>query len=295
MSEQKKNYFDPFVLSKIATLPLRARLVVEGLLAGFHNSPYKGFSVEFSEHREYAPGDEIRRIDWKAFGRFDKYFIKEYEEETNLRCYLLLDCSASMAYRSNGIRKFDYAAYLAASLAYLMQKQQDLVSLVLFGQEIRKQLPPKSNPGHYHALLQELEQTTPEGETAVGKILHQLVPNIKRRSLIILISDLLDDPETVMRGLNHFRHRKNEVLVFHILDPTEIDFPFRDLTRFEDLEGPVKIVADPRAIAAEYRRSVAEFIAQYRKQCHTSAIDYLLCNTATPLDKALLRYLAWRK
>jgi uncharacterized protein (DUF58 family) len=292
---ERKNYFDPLVLSKIAHLPLKARLVVEGLLSGLHNSPYKGFSVEFSEHREYTPGDEIKRIDWKAFGRFDKYFIKEYEEETNLRCYLLVDCSASMAYQSNGVSKFDYAAYLAASLAYLMQNQQDLVSLVLFGEAIRKQLPPKSNPGHFHTMLQELEQTTPGGETAVGKILHQLVANIKRRSLVILISDLLDDQEAVMRGLKYFRHRKNEVLVFHILDPAEIDFPFRDLTRFDDLEGPLKVVADPRVIAAEYRKSVAEFIQHYQKECRANYIDFLLCNTATPLDKALLKYLAWRK
>ncbi|RMF86413.1 MAG: DUF58 domain-containing protein [Nitrospinota bacterium] len=294
MAEQKR-YFDPQLLSTIAPLSLQARLVVEGVLSGLHNSPYKGFSVEFSEHREYTPGDEIRHIDWKAYGRFDRYFIKEYEEETNLRCYLLVDCSASMGYGSNGVSKFDYASYLAAALAYLMQKQQDLVSLVLFGQEVRKQLPPKSNPGHLQAILNALEQTVPAGETSVGKVLHHLVSSIKRRSLVILLSDLLDDQETVMRGLRHLRHRKNEVLVFQIFDPTEIEFPFRDFTRFEDLEGPVKVITDPRAIAQEYRRNVMEFIQYYRQQCRLHYIDYQLFSTATPLDKALLQYLAWRK
>jgi uncharacterized protein (DUF58 family) len=290
----KPNYFDPLTLSKLSTLLLRARYVVEGLIAGLHTSPYKGFSVEFSEHRQYAPGDEIRHIDWKAYAKFDRYYIKEYEEETNLRCYLLVDASASMNYRSNGVSKFDYACYLAAALAYIMLNQQDLVGLVTFADGIRRQLPPRSSPGHLRAVIDGLEQTGPSGDTDLGRTLHHIASQLKRRGLVILLSDLLDEPTEVMQGLRHLRYQKHEVLVFHLLDHDEITFPFTQLTQFEDLEDETRVIADPRAIAADYQEQIQQFIKDYERLCRRQSIDYTLFNTRTPLDKGLLKYLAWR-
>jgi uncharacterized protein (DUF58 family) len=290
----KANYFDPVTLSKLSTLLLRARYVVEGLISGLHTSPYKGFSVEFSEHRQYAPGDEIRHIDWKAYAKFDRYYIKEYEEETNLRCYLLVDASASMNYRSNGVSKFDYACYLAAALAYVMLNQQDLVGLVTFSEGIRRQLPPRSSPGHLRAVIDSLEHTEPTGETALGRTLHHIASQLKRRGLVILLSDLLDEPVQVMEGLRHLRYQKHEVLVFHVLDHDEVAFPFTQLTQFEDLEDETRVISDPRAIAADYQQQIREFLKDYEVMCRRQAIDYLFFDTRTPLDKGLLKYLAWR-
>jgi len=290
----KPNYFDPVTLSKVSTLLLRARYVVEGLISGLHTSPYKGFSVEFSEHRQYTPGDEIRHIDWKAYAKFDRYYIKEYEEETNLRCYLLVDASASMSYRSDGVSKFDYACYLAAALAYVMLNQQDLVGLVTFAGSIRQQLPPRSNPRHLRRVIESLEQTEPGGETAMGRTLQQVASQLKRRGLVILLSDLLDEPAEVVRGLRHLRYQKHEVLVFHVLDYDEIEFPFTQLTQFEDLEDDARVIADPRAIKEDYRAQVGQFIKDYERLCRRHSIDYTLFNTRTPLDKGLLKYLAWR-
>ena len=290
----KPSYFDPVMLSKLSTLTLRARSVVEGLMSGLHTSPYKGFSVEFSEHRQYAPGDEIRHIDWKAYAKFDRYYIKEYEEETNLRCYLLVDASASMDYRSNGVSKFDYACYLAAALAYVMLNQQDLVGLVTFGADIRRQLPPRSSPGHLRAVIDSLEHTEPAGDTALARILHRVASQLKRRGLVILLSDLLDEPAEVMEGLRHLRYQKHEVLVFHVLDHDEETFPFAQLTQFEDLEDEARVITDPRAIAADYRAQVQQLIKDYEAMCRRQAIGYLFFDTRTPLDRGLLKYLAWR-
>jgi uncharacterized protein (DUF58 family) len=290
----KPNYFDPLTLSKLSTLLLRARCVVEGLISGVHTSPYKGFSVEFSEHRQYAPGDEIRHIDWKAYAKFDRYYIKEYEEETNLRCYLLVDASASMSYRSNGVSKFDYACYLAAALTYLMLNQQDLVGLVTFSDGIRRQLPARSSPGHLRAVIESLEQTVPAGDTNLGRTLHHIASQLKRRVLVILFSDLLDEPMEVMQGLRHLRYQKHEVLVFHVLDHDEIAFPFAQLTQFEDLEDETRVITDPRAIAADYQEQIQQFIREYETMCRRQSIDYTLFNTRMPLDKGLLRYLTWR-
>jgi len=290
----KANYFDPLTLSKLSTLLLRARYVVEGLISGVHTSPYKGFSVEFSEHRQYTPGDEIRHIDWKAYAKFDRYYIKEYEEETNLRCYLLIDASASMNYRSNGVSKFDYACYLAAALAYIMLNQQDLVGLVTFSDGIRQQLPARSSPGHLRTVLDSLEQTAPAGDTNLGRTLHHIASQLKRRGLVIVLSDLLDEPLEVMQGLRHLRYQKHEVLVFHVLDNDEIAFPFTQLTQFEDLENATRVITDPRAIAADYQEQMQQFIKGYETMCRRQSIDYTLVNTTTPLDKGLLKYLAWR-
>jgi uncharacterized protein (DUF58 family) len=295
MINGEKNYFDPKVLAGISNLYLRARWVVEGMMSGVHRSRAKGFSVEFEEHREYSPGDEIRRIDWKALGKFDRYFIKEYEDETNLRAYLLLDTSASMDYASNGITKFDYGCTLAASLAYLILKQQDAAGLVTFSSRVEAFIPPKAKRDYLIQIIHALENRGPAGETNVGKILEDIGGQIKRRGLVILVSDLLDEPEQILKGLRLFRFKGNDVIVFHLLDQAELDLPFDGNILFEDLEAAnLKVVADPRSIRNTYREVVQEFINEMRKQCRDSSIDYQLISTSTPLDQALASYLSWR-
>jgi len=291
----EKNYFDPKVLAGIANLGLRARWVVEGLMSGVHKSRAKGFSVEFEEHREYSPGDEIRRIDWKALGKFDRYFIKEYEDETNLRAYLLLDASASMNYSSDGVTKFDYGCTLTASLAYLILKQQDAAGVVTFSNRIESFVPPRAKRDYLIQILHALENRGPAGETNVGKILDDIASQIRRRGLVVLVSDLLDEPEPILKGLRQFRFKGNDVIVFHLLDQAELDLPFDGNILFEDLEAAnLQIVADPRAIRKTYQQVVQEFINEMRKQCHAESIDYQLISTATPLDQALASYLSWR-
>ncbi len=295
MANEEKNYFDPKVLAGITNLYLRARWVVEGLMSGVHRSRSKGFSVEFEEHREYSPGDEIRRIDWKALGKFDRYFIKEYEDETNLRAYVILDSSASMDYASDGVTKFDYGCTLAASLAYLILKQQDAAGLVTFSNRIESLIPPKAKRDYLTQILRALESRGPSGETDVGKILEEIAGQIKRRGLIILVSDLLDDPEAILKGLRLFRFKGNDVIVFHLLDPAELELPFDGNILFEDLEDMnLRVAADPRAIRKTYRDVIEEFTHQLREQCQDQSIDYQLISTATPLNQALTSYLSWR-
>jgi uncharacterized protein (DUF58 family) len=291
----KKNYFDPKVLASIANLSLRARYVVEGIMSGIHRSRAKGFSVEFEAHREYSPGDEIRRIDWKALGKFDRYFIKEYEDETNLRAYLCLDTSASMDYASDGITKFDYGCTLTASLAYLILRQQDAAGLVTFSDRIESFVPPRAKRDYMIQILDALENRAPAGETNVGKILEEVAGQIRRRGLVVLVSDLLDEPERILKALRLFRFKGNDVIVFHLLDPAELELPFEGNTLFEDLEAVnLRVIADPRVIQKTYQQVIGEFIADMRKQCHDSAIDYQMISTVTPLDKALASYLSWR-
>jgi uncharacterized protein (DUF58 family) len=295
MANGDKNYFDPRVLASISNLYLRARWVVEGLMSGIHRSRAKGFSVEFEEHREYSPGDEIRRIDWKALGKFDRYFIKEYEDETNLRAYLLLDTSASMDYASDGVTKFDYGCTLAASLAYLILKQQDAAGLVTFSDHIEAFIPPRAKRDYLLQILHALENRGPSGETNVGKILEDIAGQIKRRGLVVLVSDLLDEPEQILKGLRLFRFKGNDVIVFHLLDAAELDLPFDGNVLFEDLEElNLRVVADPRTIRKTYQQVVEEFIGRMRKECHDNSIDYQLIPTSTPLDRALASYLSWR-
>jgi uncharacterized protein (DUF58 family) len=289
------NYFDPKILAKLKNLYLRAKFVVDGLMIGIHPSRSKGFSSEFEEHREYTKGDDIRHIDWKAYGKSDRYFIKEYREATNLRGHILLDCSSSMGYASNGWSKFDYGATLAASLAYLMLKQQDSVGLVTFSQKVDHLIPPQAAPGHLFTILKELEGTTPRGETDAGAILQELAGSIKRRGFIILISDLLDRSEEVLRGLKQLRSKGNNVSVFHLLDRDELDFPFEDSTLFEDLEEDLKLLADPSAIRPAYKKAIQDLIAGYRQSCTSYRIDYSLFDTSAGLDRALVRYLTWRE
>lgn len=296
MANREKNYFDPKVLAGISNLSLRARWVVEGIMSGIHRSRSKGFSVEFEEHREYSPGDEIRRIDWKALGKFDRYFIKEYEDETNLRAYILLDTSGSMDYASDGLTKFDYACTLAASLAYLILRQQDAAGLVTFSNRIESFIPPRAKRDYLTQIVHALENRTPGGETHVGRILEEIAGQVKRRGMIILVSDLLDEPAQILKGLRLFRFKGNDVIVFHILDQAELDLPFEGNILFEDLEASnINVIADPAAIRQTYRKVVEEFTGQMRKECHDSSIDYQLISTSTPLDRALASYLSWRE
>lgn len=295
MTNGEKSYFDPLVLARLSNLYLRARWVVEGIMSGIHRSRSKGFSVEFEEHREYSPGDEIRRIDWKALGKFDRYFIKETEDETNLRAYLLLDTSTSMNYASNGITKFEYGCILTASLAYLILKQQDAAGLVTFSNHIESFIPPKARRGYLMEILHDLEGRVPSGETDVGRILQEIAGKMKRRGLVILVSDLLDESEEILKGLRLFRFKGNDVIVFHLLDSAELELPFDGNILFEDMEeAGLKVTADPQAIRKVYRRVVEDFINHLRKECRENSIDYQLLSTSTPLDHALVSYLSWR-
>lgn len=295
MTEKATNYFDPKVLAGISDLYLRARWVVEGMMSGIHRSRSKGFSVEFEQHREYSPGDEIRRIDWKALGRFDRYFVKEYEDETNLRAYLLVDTSGSMDYASDGVTKFDYGCTLAASLAYLILRQQDAAGVVTFSDHIETFIPPKAKRDYLIQILRALENRGPAGETNVGKILEEIAGQIKRRGLVVLVSDLLDEPEQILKGLRLFRFKGNDVIVFHLLDPAELSLPFDGNILFEDLEElNLRVVADPRTIRKTYREVVEEFTSRMRQECHDNVIDYQLIATSAPLDRALASYLSWR-
>jgi uncharacterized protein (DUF58 family) len=289
------SHFDPKVLSKLKSLHLRARFVVDGVMVGIHPSRAKGFSSEFEGHREYAQGDDLRHVDWKAYAKFDRYFVKEYQEATNLRATLLLDTSSSMNYASNGWSKFDYGSTLTASLAYLMLKQQDAVGLITFSTRIEKMIPPKATHGHLFAILKELEERSPTGETRAGPILQELAGSLKRRGLIILISDLFDEPEQVLRGLKQLRSKGNDILVFHLLDRDELEFPFEEPTLFKDMEEDLKLLTDPKGIRPAYLKAVRSLIERYQQSCASYLIDYSLFDTSIALDRALTRYLKWRE
>ncbi len=290
-------YFDPAVLARISNLTVRARHVVEGLMAGMHRSALRGLSVEFSEHRAYAPGDELRRIDWRLVGRQDRWFVKEYEAETNLRAYLVVDASASMTYRGGGaaLTKFGYAATIAASLAHLMLLQRDAVGLALAGAGETRLVPPRARLHHIHALIAELEGAQPAGAAAVGEALGTVAASQRRRGLFVVVSDLLDDPESLDRGLRRLRHRRNDVVVLQVLDRDELELPFRRLTLFRDLEGPERVVTDPREIRREYRALVEAHVAAVRSLCRRHGADHALFVTDEPLDRALVRFLARRE
>ena len=288
------NYFDPKVLTGLKYLYLRARFVVNGVMVGIHPSQSKGLSSEFEEHRGYSQGDDIRHIDWKAYAKFDRYFIKEYREATNLKAYIVMDSSSSMGYGSDGVSKFDYGSTLAASLAYLMLKQQDAVGLITFSNRIEKIIPPKATHDHLFAILKELQDRIPQGETSAASVLQELAASLKRRSLVILISDLLDKPEEVTRGLKQLRSRGSDIMVFHILDKDELQFPFREPSLFQDMEEDLKLLADPIAIRSAYLEAIHSLIEGYRESCASTLIDYSLFDTSIGLDRALVRYLTWR-
>jgi len=295
VSVNKKQYLDPETISRIENLSLVARLVVEGFIIGLHKSPYHGFSVEFAEHRQYMPGDEIKHIDWKLYGKTDRYYVKQFEEETNLKAHIILDASKSMAFGSDGISKLQYGSYLGAALTYLMLKQQDAVGLTLFDRGIRTIIPPSSRPSYLNIILSQMEGLEAGGETDISSTLHELADRIKRRGLIILISDLLDDPESVITGLKHFRHKKHEVLVFHLLDHQEKDFNFDRQVELTDMESGAVLTTEPRLIQQAYRREITKFVERYRSECLSHHIDYIHLTTNQPFDLALTEYLNKRQ
>jgi uncharacterized protein (DUF58 family) len=296
MSSATYKYLDPAALGRLKNLQLAARRVVEGFYAGMHRSPHRGYSIEFAEHRQYAPGVDPRHIDWRVFGRRDKLYVKQYEEETSLRCYVVLDKSASMEYRSgNGLTKLEYGCYLAASLAYLMAMQHDAVGLVTFDTAVRDMVPPRQGAGHLRVLMERLEAARPGGESGLAATFHKLAEQIKRRALVVVISDLFDDAPELVGALKHLRHQKHEVIVLHTLDPAEVSFPFDDITRIEDMETNVEVTSDPRAFRKAYLEELAKFLEVIRGGCLDAQIDYALAQTDRRFDMFLGNYLAKRQ
>jgi len=291
--EDSRQYLDPEVLNKLTGLELQARLIVEGYVSGLHKSPYHGFSVEFAEHREYVPGDDLRYVDWKVFGKTDRYYLKQYEEETNFACHLLLDTSESMQYRSEGaaVSKLDYARYVAASLAYLITQQQDAVGLTTFDSEITNFLQPSSQPSHLKRLLHLMEEAPAQGETSLGSIFHSVAERTKQRGLVIIISDLFDDLETLLLGLKHLKHCRHDVSLLQVIDPAEQDFPFDEPTLFHGLEISADQMVDPRSLKDAYHREFDGFLKEVRSHCRNLQMEYTLLRTDMPLDVALASYL----
>lgn len=290
-------YLRPDVIRQVQRFDLKAKFVMEGFLAGLHTSPFKGFSVEFSEHRRYVPGDDFRSIDWKVWSRTNRYYVKQYEAETNLTGHLLVDLSGSMSYTGPGssLSKIEYATYLAGALAYLMIGQQDPVGLITFGRETKTYLRPKSKPSHLYSILGVLSESKAKGPTGLAACLHQIAELIPHRGLVILFSDLLDNEEETLQALAHLRYRGHDVILFHILAAAEARFPFDQLTRFEDPEEETSAVtADPPAIRASYLEEVRRFVERYREQCTRLRIDFIPVDTSTTFDKALLAYLQRR-
>ena len=294
MSPNQTRLLDPHFVSKLERLDLTARLVVEGFLTGLHRSPYHGFSVEFAEHRPYMPGDPLRHLDWRVLAKSGRKFIKQYEEETNLRSLLLIDTSASMSYRSGEITKLDYARQLAAALAYLMLRQNDSVGLFAFASGRAELIPPRSTMGHLRPLLLLLEKLAPAGGTNFASSLHSVAERMTRRGLVVLISDLLDDPDRIAQAIHHFRHRKHEVLVFHVLDPQEVAFEFEREAVYVDLESGERITTRPQELRSDYRERVRAWKDRLRQFCIEKRAEYVPLTTDLPYDRALLEYLSKR-
>jgi uncharacterized protein (DUF58 family) len=287
---------DPKTLARLEGLPLRARLIVEGYVSGVHRSPFHGFSIEFAEHREYAPGDDLRYLDWKVYGRTDKYCLKQFEEETNLVCHLLLDTSESMLYQgpAAAMSKLDYARCAAAALAYLVLQQQDAAGLVTFDHEVQSLVRPAANPSHLKQLLRVMEESVSRPKTSIGPVLHDLAERLKRRGIVILLSDLFDDVDALMAGLAHLRHRRHEVVLLHVLDPAELEFPFRQPTRFRGLERTSQVTVEPRGLRRAYLREFQGFLRRLKEGCRGRQIDYVPMRTDESLAVALSSYLASR-
>jgi uncharacterized protein (DUF58 family) len=294
MSTEK--YLRPDVIRQVARLDLRAKFIVEGFLSGLHFSPFHGFSVEFSEHRKYVPGDDIKDLDWTVYAKTEKYYVKKFQAETNVTGYLVMDLSGSMAYTyRQELTKFDYSICLAAALGYLMIHQQDPVGLITFDTAVRTSLPPKSRRNHLGTILSVLANLKPAGQTDVAGSLHHLAAMIRTKSLVMLFSDLLTDPEPVLHSLHHLRHRGNEIILFHILDEAEVNFPFEGLIEFEDVEAPDKLTIDARGMRPDYLSAVQEFREFYRRECANASIDYVPVDTSISFDKALMEYLIQRQ
>lgn len=322
MQNDYRKYLNPSVISKLSTLELKAKFVVEGFIAGLHKSPFHGFSVEFAEHRQYMPGDDLKYLDWKVLGRTDRYYIKQFEEETNLKSYIILDASKSMSFKSSDpaysilspfkrifrkkedlkipenkevISKLEYATYLAASLSVLMNFQKDAVGLVVYDEDVKTYIPPKATSQNLKLILTHLTNLQGSGETNTAASLNSIAERIKRRGLVIIFSDLFDDQQKVINSLKHFRYKRNEVIVFQILDPIEMSFAIDSPTIFKDMETNKEMLSQPLSIIQSYKEAVKKFIDTYKTACRANNIDFTLLSTETPFDSALLQYLNKRK
>ena len=291
----KRKYLKPEIVSILSSMALRARLIVEGYIIGNHKSPYHGFSVEFAEHKSYDIGDEVRHIDWKLYGKTDRLYIKRYEEETNLKTHIILDNSKSMSYSSGSVSKLSFANSLTAALAYLMINQQDAVGLIQFSDKINTLLPPKSKKSHLSSILGKLNDNVQGRDTLVEPVLHEIAERINKRGLVILISDLLDDPGRVMNGLKHFRHKRQEVIVFHLIDRKELEFDFSKRTKFIDMETGEEINTEPWHIQSSYKELVLKTQNLYKKECRQQLIDYIPVFTDQSLEQCITGYLKKRK
>jgi len=294
--ESYQKYLKPETLAELQGLELKARLIVEGYVSGLHKSPYHGFSIEFAEHREYVPGDDLRYVDWKVFGKRDRYYLKQYEEETNFACYFLLDTSESMRYRSEkaAVSKLGYAQYVCAALSYLILRQQDAVGLATYDNAVRHFVRAGSHPSHLKQVCHVMDIAGAKGETSMGPIFHDLAERIQKRGMIVILSDLFDDVSSLMLGLKHLRHRRHEVLVLQVIDAAEQDFPFQDPTLFKGLEGLPEQLTEPRTLRAAYRREFENFLIDLRRGCRDLHMDYALLRTDQPLDVALRAFLTGR-
>ncbi|MGQ0734720.1 MAG: DUF58 domain-containing protein [Acidobacteriota bacterium] len=291
----RTRYLDPAILARLGSLQLKARTIVEGFLSGLHRSPFKGFSVEFAEYRQYLPGDDLATLDWKVYARTDRHFVKKFEEETNLDCHILIDVSRSMGYASGTVTKLQYGSYLAAALAYLMHQQRDGVGLIAFDDKILELLPASARPGHLTSVLVTLDRLRLGDQTNVAKPLRDVAEAIRKRGLVVLVSDLLDDPARVIEGVRHFKYRGSEVIVFQILDPAEVRFPFERAARFRDTETTDEILAVPATVRDEYLQALAGLQERYRHELRQAGIDFVTLDTSTPLEAGLMSYLLTRR
>jgi uncharacterized protein (DUF58 family) len=289
-----EQYLKPEVLAKVARFDLKAKFLIEGFFSGLHRSPFKGFSAEFSDHRKYVPGDDIKDLDWKVYARTNKYYIKRFEAETNMECHLVVDASASMGYGTTGLTKLEYATYVAAALAFLVVSQQDTAGLITFDDAIRAVLEPKSKRQHVIRILKVLNDTKPGRSASVSEMLHKAAGVIDKRGLVVVMSDLLDEPDDVIDAFAHLRYDGHDVVCFHILDEAEANFPFADARRFEDVETGQKIVTDSANVRAGYLEALRDFIDTYRTALYRHNVDFYSIDTSTSFDRALTAYLVKR-
>ena len=291
-------YLEPKMLRALARLPLMSRRVVEGAMVGSHRSPFKGFSTEFADHREYVRGDDLRHLDWKVYSRTERYYVKRYEENTNLRGYIILDCSGSMAYPTRPspgrMSKYEYACHVAAGLAYVLVRQQDPVGMIMFNEDVVADIPAMRSMGHLHRILRTMDEVSPSSPTDAGKALHTVAGTLKRRGLLLIISDLLDEPGRIVKALAHFRQRGHDAIVVQVLDESELNLPFKGTVTLRDMETYQKMTVNATEIAADYNRRLNELLQRYKQSCFEHNFDYVLASTATPYDSLLTAMLSRR-
>jgi len=296
MALTPEQYLRPDVIQQVKRLDLKARFIVEGFMAGLHGSPFHGFSVEFSEHRKYTAGDDTRQIDWSVYAKTDRFYIKKYEAETSLDAYLLVDCSGSMDFSMGGrLTKMDYAICLAAALGYLMISQQDSVGLFTFDEKVRAYLPPKAKRTHLTHILATLARTRPFGKTSLAKAIHDVAGRVRKRGLMILLSDLLDEQDEVVKALHHLRFRGHDIIIMQVLDQSEVAFEFDGQVQFEDPETGDSVATNPRAIQASYLQEIRAFIEEYKQQCQAVRADFTMIHNGMTFDKALIEFLTQRQ